>query len=137
VKEIVSVRKIEFEDFIDRVARRAGLKQHEALRAGEAVLEALAARLSGDRVDGIAPRLPAAFGPPLKRGKARSKGAAGPLPVDDFLGAVAELARTTPEDARDHAQAVLATLWEAIGEQEFAELAARLQDAYASLLVRR
>jgi uncharacterized protein (DUF2267 family) len=125
---------LEFEDFIARVAGRARVKPHEALRASEAVLEALAGRLSGGQVDDIAARVPAAFWPPLTRGKAQSQHAARSLEVEEFLRAAAERERITAEQAWEHARAVLATLREAIGQAEFAAVAAQLPKAYAELL---
>jgi uncharacterized protein (DUF2267 family) len=125
-----------FEDFIERVARRSGLQPHEAIHATEAVLEALAERISEGQVDDLAARLPGAFERPLKRGDAQSKGAARPLSLDEFVRSLAEREGVTPEQAKEHARAVFATLREAVGEKEFADTAAQLPKDYASLLAR-
>jgi uncharacterized protein (DUF2267 family) len=127
---------IGLEDFIERVARLSGLPPPDARRASEAVLEALADRISAGEVDDLAARLPAAFAPALDRGKARSKGVARPLSLDRFLQHIAEQEGVTPEQARQHARAVFATLREAIGEKEFADVTAQLPDDYAVLLPR-
>lgn len=127
---------LRLEDFIERVCRRSGLAQDEAVRATQAVLEALGDRISGGQVDDLAARLPAALEQPLKRGKARSKGAARPLSLDEFLRAIADREGVTPEQAKDHARAVFATLREAVGEKEFADTVAQLPKDYAALLAR-
>jgi uncharacterized protein (DUF2267 family) len=129
-------RAMRFEDFIEHVARRSGLQPHDALRATEAVLEALADRISGGEVDDLAARLPAALQPPLERGKVQSNGAARPLSLDEFLRGSAEREGVTPEEAKEHARAVFATLREAVGEKEFSDVTAQLPKDYAALLAR-
>jgi uncharacterized protein (DUF2267 family) len=125
-----------FEEFIERVGHRAGLQPHEAPRAIEAVLETLADRITGGEVDDLVTRLPAEFHAPLERGKAQSGGAARPLSLDEFVRGIAEREGTTPAAAREHARAVLATLREAVGEEEFAHVTAQLPDNFAALLAR-
>ena len=125
-----------FEHFIERVARRAGLARDEAVRATQAVLEALGERISAGQVDDLAARLPVELEQPLKRGKARSKGAARPLSLDEFVRAIADREGATADEAQEHARAVLATLREAVGEKEFADTVAQLPKEYAPVLAR-
>jgi len=125
-----------FEDFIERVARRSGLARDEAVRATQAVLEALGERISKGQVDDLAARLPAELEQPLKRGTARSKGAARPLSLDEFVRAIANREGSTPEQAQGHAGSVFATLREAVGEKEFADTVAQLPKDYAPVLAR-
>lgn len=125
--------QMRLEDFLEHVARRSGLQPHQALRATGAVLEALAERISGGEVDDLAARLPGALDPPLRRGNARSNGAAPPFSLDEFLQRIAEREGVTPAEARQHARAVMATVREAVGEDEFADVEAQLPKDYAVL----
>ena len=124
------------EDCIERVSRRSRLGADEAFGATEAVLEALGDRISRGQVDDLAARLPAELARALKRGRARSKGAARPRSVDEFLRIISDRERGTPEQAKEHAQAVFATLREAVGEREFADTVAQLPKDYAPVLAR-
>jgi uncharacterized protein (DUF2267 family) len=125
-----------FDDFIDSVARRAGLDTEGARRASEAVLEALAGRISGGEVDDLVTRLPARFRPALERGKLRSHGVARRMSLDEFLQRIADLEGTTPDQAEEHARAVFATLRQTVGEKEFRDVTAQLPKEYAVLFVR-
>jgi uncharacterized protein (DUF2267 family) len=130
------VGTVSFDDFVYRVARRAGLDTDGARRASEAVLEALADRISGGEVDDLVTRLPAQFRPALERGKLRSHGVARPMSLDEFLQRIADLEGTTPNQAKEHARAVFATLRQTVGEKEFRDVAAQLPKEYAGLVVR-
>jgi uncharacterized protein (DUF2267 family) len=123
--------------FIDRVARRAGLDPDGAQRATEAVLRALATRISGGEVDDVARRLPAQFRSVLERGKLESHGAARRMSLDQFLQRVAEFEDTTPDQAQQHARAVFATLREALGQKEFGDVISQLPTEYSVLFARR
>jgi uncharacterized protein (DUF2267 family) len=124
------------DEFVARVARRAGLDRDTALRAVDAVLEALADRISGGQVDDLASQLPAELHPPLERGKAQSNAAARPLSLRDFVRGIAEREGVGPQAAGDHARAVFATLREAVSDKEFADMTAQLPDDYRALLAR-
>jgi uncharacterized protein (DUF2267 family) len=124
------------EEFLTRVSQRAGLNPEHARRAVEAVLEALADRISGGQVDQLAGQLAPELRPPLERGKSQSKGAARRLSLAEFLKGIAEREGVTPEEASEHARAVFATLREAISEKEFSDVTAQLPDEYAALLAR-
>lgn len=125
-----------FDGFIDRVARRAGLDAAGARRASEAVLEALADRISGGELDDLGSRLPTQFGPALERGKLGSHAAARRMSLDEFLQRIADLGGMTPGQAKEQARAVLATLRETVGEKEFRDVTAQLPKEYAVLFVR-
>jgi uncharacterized protein (DUF2267 family) len=130
------VGTMSFDDFIDSVARRAGLDTEAARRASEAVLEALADRISAGEVDDLVSRLPAQFRPALERGKLRSHGASRRMSLDEFLQRIADLQGTTPDQAKEHARAVFATLRQTVGEKEFRDVTAQLPKEYAVLFVR-
>jgi uncharacterized protein (DUF2267 family) len=122
------------DEFVQRVADRAGLDPQQARRATDAVLEALGDRITGGEVDDLEAELPQALHPPLERGKEESHGAARPVPLRDFLRRVAEREGVTPDEAREHARAVFATLREAVTEKEIADVEAQLPDEYAAVL---
>lgn len=124
------------DEFVDRVARRAALDRDAARRAAEAVLEALADRITGGQVDDLAAQLPEALHPPLQRGKAQSNAAARPLSLHEFVGGIAEREGVPPGQAFEHARAVFATLREAVSEKEFSDTVAQLPDDYRALLAR-
>lgn len=122
------------DEFTDRVARRAGLDRGAARRVTEAVLEVLSERISGGQVDDLAQQLPDELYPPLQHGKIRSHGAARPLSPAEFVRRIAEHEGAPPDDAREHARAVLATLRESVSDKEFADTSARVPDDYRALL---
>jgi uncharacterized protein (DUF2267 family) len=124
------------DEFADRVARRAGLKPIEALAASAAGREARGQRLSHGEVEDVAPRIPEELRPSLWRGDADSSGVARPLGLADFLRLTAEIEGVTPDQAKEHARAVFATLREVVGEDEFADIEAQLPDEYTVVLAR-
>jgi uncharacterized protein (DUF2267 family) len=124
------------DEFVSRVADRSGLDSEPARRATEAVLETLSERIAGGEVEDLAAQLPGELRPALGRGNARTRGKAQRMSLAEFLDHVAELQGIPVEQAREHAQAVFATLREAISEKEFDDLFAELPDEYRSLLRR-
>jgi uncharacterized protein (DUF2267 family) len=122
------------EDFLSKVAERAGLDADEARRATEAVLEALAERIAGGEVDDLIPRLPLALHGPLERGRAARGGKARRMPLDRFVDRIAELAGVDPFKAREYARAVFATLREAVGDEEYFDVTVQLPPDYHTLL---
>jgi len=58
------------------------------------------------------------------------------MTVDEYLDRVAELESVGRDEAADHAQAVVATLREAVSDKELADLTAQLGNAYAPLFER-
>jgi uncharacterized protein (DUF2267 family) len=126
-----AVEVLAAEVFLGRVAGRAGLDVEGARRATEAVLETLAERIADGEVDDLIGRLPVPLHGALKRGRARSPGAAR-MPMERFLERVAGREGVPPETARGHARAVLSTLREAVGE-EFYDVTVQLPPEYAVL----
>jgi uncharacterized protein (DUF2267 family) len=129
------VEQLSARQFMDKVARRAGIDAVAAERATDAVLETLAERIAGGEVDDLVARLPVELHPPLRRGKAAAGPAAQPIPVERFLARVAERAGVTPAEALVHARAVIATLREAVGDDEFFDMTAELGGEYTRTLV--
>jgi uncharacterized protein (DUF2267 family) len=124
------------EAFLDRVARRTGLDPAGARRATDAVLERLAEQLAEGEVDDLIARLPAELHPPLEAGEARPGVNASPLPLRFFLMAVAESEDVTRAMARLHTRAVFATLDDAVGWDEVADILSQLPNEYRSLVPR-
>jgi uncharacterized protein (DUF2267 family) len=125
------------EEFLGRVADRAGLDSEGARRAAEAVLEALAGRIAGGEVDDLIPRLPLALHDPLRRGRATSGGTARRMTLERFLGRIAERENVDPFEASEHARAVFATLREAVGDEEYFDVTVQLPPDYGVLLPAR
>jgi uncharacterized protein (DUF2267 family) len=123
--------------FVKRVAERAGVDEERARAATAAALETLAERIAGGEVDDLVGRLPVELHEPLKRGRARTGDQATRMSLDEFLAHVAEREGATPAEAREHTRAVLATLREAVGDDEFFDLRAELPGDYAPVLSRR
>ncbi|MEA2305309.1 MAG: hypothetical protein QOH43_2589 [Solirubrobacteraceae bacterium] len=124
------------EGFVDRVARRTGLDEAGARRATDAVLQRLAEQIAQGEVDDLSARLPAGLRAPLEAGKTRPGVDASPLPLRFFLIAVSETESTTRAAARLHTRAVLATLEDAVGWDELADVLSQLPNEYRSLVPR-
>jgi uncharacterized protein (DUF2267 family) len=125
------------ETFVKRVAERAGVEEERARAATTAVLETLAERIAGGEVDDLVSRLPVELHEPLKRGRARTGDRATRMSLEQFLARVAEREGVIPAEARVHTRAVLATLREAVGDDEFFDIQAELPGDYAAVLTRR
>jgi uncharacterized protein (DUF2267 family) len=122
--------------FWERVADRTGLDEDRARRATEAVLETLAERISSGEVADLISALPIQFHDALRRGDDLSHGVARKMSLDEFVRRVAEREAVTPEETREHARAVFATLREAVPDKEFFDVTAQLPDNYTVLLAR-
>ena len=127
---------ISTEAFIRRVADRAATDADEARRAIDVVLETLAMRIAGGEVDDLRARLPVEFHPALKRGKELSGGKATRMRLDDFARRVAEKEGIPLDRALEHVSAVLRTVREAVGEQEFLDVTSQLPAEYEALVGR-
>ena len=122
-----------YDELVGRVAERAGLDEERARRAFDAVLEALAIRITGGQVDDLAQRLPRELRPALDRGRARSGGVAVPMSLRAFVDAIADAEGVTKGEAAEHARAVLGVLREAVGEKEWHDTTAQLPGEYRTL----
>jgi uncharacterized protein (DUF2267 family) len=119
------------DEFLRRVAERAGLDPDAAGRAVEAVLQTLAERLSPGEVDDLNARLDRAFHPALKQGKHRQDVVTRRMDRTEFLRRVADRCGVPTEVAFVMARAVLTTLREAVPGEEFWDVAAELPAEYA------
>jgi uncharacterized protein (DUF2267 family) len=122
--------------FVQRVAERAGLDADAARRATNAVLQTLAERIAGGEVDDLVSRLPIELHDPLKRGREHSDGRATRMAVEDFLKLVGARAQVGLAEARTSTAAVLTTLREAVGDEEFLDVTSQLPSEYDVVLAR-
>jgi uncharacterized protein (DUF2267 family) len=123
--------------FLELVAERAGLDRDGAWRVTAAVLETLAERIAGGEVEDLVNRLDVQMHAPLRRGDARTRGQATRMSLDEFAERVAERTGTDPlVEARDHIRAVLATLREAVGDEEFVDVTVQLPHEFDAVLAR-
>jgi uncharacterized protein (DUF2267 family) len=122
------------DDFIRRVAERAGLDTERARHATHAVLTALAERISGGEVEDLVARLPTELHAPLTVGNERSNGAARKMSLAEFEALVAQLEGVSATEAHVHVRAVLATLRETVGPDEFSDVSAQLPQEFDVVL---
>lgn len=127
-------RSEEGEEFYRRVAELAGSDEEAARRATDAALEALADRITGGEVDDLMKLVPPELHPPLRRGKAKSNGAARPLTLEQFIHEIAELEGTDEEQAQRDARMVFHVLREIVGENELHDVFEQVPDDYAFVL---
>jgi uncharacterized protein (DUF2267 family) len=129
VPEVVSA-----DAFSRRVSEYTGLDRDEAERAADAVLETLAERIAGGEVRDLINRLPARFHEPLERGDELTGGKAIRMSLGEFVLRVADQEGVAYDDARDHVRAVLATLHQAVGDDEWTDLTVELPREYDAVL---
>lgn len=128
------VGTLSLDEFLDRVAGRAGLDRDRARTATEAVLEVLAMRVTDGQVEDLRPFLPYELRPALDRGQTRSGGRATAMSLEEFLGEISRREGVSREEAAAHARAVMGVLREAVGEKEFRDTTAQLPREYLTLL---
>jgi uncharacterized protein (DUF2267 family) len=131
--DVPFVGALPYEEFLGRLAERTGLDRDQARLAAEAVLEALAIRLSAGEIDDIEPSIPPELRPALVRGRVRGGTRANPLPFEEFIDMIARREGVTSAQATEHARAVLAVLREAVGEKEFRDMKEQLPASYRVL----
>jgi uncharacterized protein (DUF2267 family) len=126
--------RIDADEFVRRVAARAGLDFDAAVLATTAVLEALGYRITKGEAEDIESFLPRELHPPLDLGEAASGGAARRMTLEEFLDRIGDVEGVRREEAREHAHAVLVTLREALPEPEVHDLLSQLPKDYRPLL---
>ena len=122
------------DEFVRRVAARAGLDFDAAVLATTAVLEALGYRITKGEAENIEAFLPRELHPPIDFGEAASGGAARRLTFEEFLDRIRDIEGVRREAGREHAHAVLLTLRESLPEPEVHDLLAQLPKEYWPLL---
>jgi uncharacterized protein (DUF2267 family) len=125
-------RSREYDEFIDRVAERAGISREHAQVLTHAVLEVLADRISGGQALDVAAMLPDELAAHLRKAPQKEPEKYG---FDEFVGKVHERAANVPrEEIRPGIRAVMLTLREFSGQKEFADTLAQLPHQFQELL---
>ncbi|TDB77569.1 DUF2267 domain-containing protein [Micromonospora sp. KC723] len=113
---------MEYEQLIATVRQRAGLGDEAAERAVRAVLSALTERLAGREADRLAEQLPERLDLSITRNPQGRR-----WDVGEFLRVVGEREHCADADeVRQHTQAVLRTVAEALDDDERGDLLAQL-----------
>jgi uncharacterized protein (DUF2267 family) len=127
-----------YDEFIRQVAVRAVTDLDQARKATEAVLEALAMRVTAGQINDLRPFLPRELHPALDRGVARGDGRALPLSLDEFVNEITRREGISRKnEALEHVRAVMAVLRQAVGEKEFQDTNAQLPEEYRTLVTHR
>ncbi|RKN48545.1 DUF2267 domain-containing protein [Micromonospora endolithica] len=119
-----------YDTFVDQVARRTGRSAEQAVELTRATLETLADRLTGGEILDLAAQLPAPLQVVVKGGAE----AADRFGAQEFLERVAFRARVDEATARDGTRAVFVTLREAITGGEFDDVAVQFPRDYRDLV---
>ncbi|TDB71489.1 DUF2267 domain-containing protein [Micromonospora sp. KC723] len=121
-----------YDTFVDQVARRTRSDSERAVVLTRATLETLAERLTGGEVLDLAVQLPA----PLRLVLKPSPGteAADRFGAAEFLARVGRRAGVDEAAARDAVRAVFTTLREAISGGEFDDLVTQLPRDYRGMV---
>ena len=114
------------EQFINEVARQAGVSKQQAEPLTKAALSALADRLTGGEADDVASQLPKG----IKEAMLPATPEAETFGLGEFIERIARRAEVTTEQAEVGARAVMATLHEAITEGEFKDMMAQLPEDF-------
>ena len=125
------------EAILTSVANRADLDLEGARTSLDAVLLTLAESIAPGEIDDLIARLPIELHPLLKEALSRNSGNASPVPLNEFLEQVAQRAGIDAPNAARHARAVLTTLREAVGDDEFFDVTVQLPPEYGVLWVRQ
>ncbi|MES4887145.1 DUF2267 domain-containing protein [Streptomyces sp. NPDC096012] len=121
---------MEYDAFLAKAAERAGVSLDVAETLTRATFEVLADRISGGEARDLAEPLPE----PLKSWLHTDEEIAKGYGVHSFVRRVADRADVPRELAEAGIRAVLATLREAVGDQEFRDATAQLPREYDILL---
>ncbi|MGW0197123.1 DUF2267 domain-containing protein [Nonomuraea sp. NPDC003201] len=121
---------MEYDDFLDKVAWRAGVSRSQAETLTRAVLEVLADRISGGEARDLAESLPE----PAKGWLLPDDEIAKGYGVHAFVRRVADRAGVPAPAAESGTRAVLAALREAVGMKEFRDATSQLPKEYDVLL---
>ncbi|WP_428966914.1 DUF2267 domain-containing protein [Micromonospora fluostatini] len=121
-----------YDTFVDQVARRTRASSTHAVDLTRATLETLAERLTGGEVLDLAAQLPAPLQLALKPGAGAE--AADRFGAAEFVARVSRRAGIDESSARDAVRAVFTTVREAIAGGEFDEVVTRLPRDYRDMV---
>jgi uncharacterized protein (DUF2267 family) len=127
------VRLVPADAFLRRVAERAERDEQGARQATAAVFETLAERVAAGEVEDLAEHLPTELKQLLKDAEHHTPPTARRMSLEQFVEQVAQREHSSPARARQDARAVLVTLHEAVGDDEFFDLTSQLPQEYDQL----
>jgi uncharacterized protein (DUF2267 family) len=113
---------MKYEDFLARVAQKAGLDRGQAAAATQSVLSVLGESLSEKKAQDLASQLPRE----LKIVLENAPGHGRPRLASEFVQLVGERESIPESQARLHTQAVLSTLREAVDRGEMRDVISEL-----------
>ncbi|MCW2996768.1 MAG: hypothetical protein JWN65_317 [Solirubrobacterales bacterium] len=121
---------MQYDEFITKVAERAGTRQKQAEALTRATLQTLGERVTGGEAQDLAAQLPQ----PLKAAvPQRPTGTAEPFDLNEFERRVAERAGVAEGEDEAGIRAVFQTLREAVSPGEFDDVLAQLPADVRSL----
>jgi uncharacterized protein (DUF2267 family) len=120
---------MEYKDVLHLVERGAGVGRAQAARATEATLRTLAERITRSQALELAAKLPSEL-----TGWIDPAPEAEPFDVGEFVRRVAQREGVDEQSALQHARAVFAALWQAVGPGEMTDIEAELSMDYDRLL---
>jgi uncharacterized protein (DUF2267 family) len=120
---------VDYEEFVEIVARAIGGDTGTAERAAHAVLQTLGERFGADEGRRLVTELPPELGPWLD-----ADGPAQRFDAEEFVRRAAEREGTDPATAERHVRAVLIALSRTMSDDEYRDLKGRLSTDYAPLL---
>jgi uncharacterized protein (DUF2267 family) len=124
---------VDQKELVRSVAERSGLSREESADVTRAVLEGLGEQLSEGEARRLAADLPEQLVEQVPEPRRRRKGA-HPVGVGDFIRRVSERTGLKEEEARAGIGAVLATLHEALSEEDYSHLIGQLPSGYTELV---
>jgi uncharacterized protein (DUF2267 family) len=123
---------VEYKEFIQTVHERTGLSRQEAADLTRATLGCLAARLSGGEAVQLAMQLPDGLREYVATGTPNKQ--ADRFGVDEFVRKVSEHTGLTLDETTHGVGAVLATLRDAVSDDEFDDVMAQLPTGFGALV---
>jgi uncharacterized protein (DUF2267 family) len=121
-----------YDDFIDAVARRAGVSTEQATAITHATLETLADRISGGEANDLADQLPGGLEDHLRKPPTREF--AESFGLGEFMQRVSARAGVDGPLASAGVRAVLTTLREAVAGDEFEDMLAQLPKEFGEVV---
>jgi uncharacterized protein (DUF2267 family) len=122
---------MDYEEFIDKVAARAGIDDREkAAQLTHATLQTLAERITGGEARDLAEQLPRGLKGPLRKGEEPAES----FDLREFERRVAERADLAKWQAPLGIRAVFETLHDAVSGGEWDDLVAQLPSEYRQVV---
>jgi uncharacterized protein (DUF2267 family) len=120
---------MDYTQFLHAVERAAGIDRAQAVRATQATLETLSERIGRNEALDLITKLPSELSGWIDTSDHTER-----FEVDEFIRRVAEREGVDEATALDHARAVFAALYQAVGAEEMTDIEAELSMDYDRLL---